>query len=67
MCSITDAQLDQAAELIERHVRDVLASGSLRYLGDACVHATEDILKLWNIGFISADPELSEPPRVTPN
>jgi hypothetical protein len=65
MCSITDVQLDAAAEVIERHVRDALATGAS--LRDATVYAAGEIQQLWGLGYLSEDPSLNEAPTINPN
>jgi hypothetical protein len=55
---ITDKQVDEAAEIIERSASEALFSGSS--LRDASVYAAHEVRQLWGIGFRSEDPSLSE-------
>jgi hypothetical protein len=45
---VTDTQLDEAAEVIERHIRDGLATGRLR---DSTVYAADAVRELWGLGY----------------
>lgn len=56
---ITDQQVDQAAEIIERRASKALFSGG--NLRDASVGAAMEVRQLWGLGFRSEDPSLSEP------
>lgn len=55
---ITDHQVDQAAQIIERRASEALFSGG--NLRDASVYAAMEVRQLWGLGFISEDPKLSE-------
>jgi hypothetical protein len=57
---VTDAEVDEAACLVEARVREVLTSSQLRYLQDAIVDAVCAVQRLWHLGFISEDPEVTE-------
>jgi hypothetical protein len=58
---VTAQQIELAAEIAERHVREALQTGD--DLGEATVHAVHVVPQAWRPGFISSeDPDLSEPP-----
>jgi hypothetical protein len=56
--TITDVQVDQAAEIIERYVRTALGCGD--DLSDATVYAADAVREAWRMGFVSEDSELNE-------
>jgi hypothetical protein len=59
---VTDHQVDEAAEIIERRASEALFSGA--NLRDASVGAAMEVRQLWGLGFRSEDPKLTEPAPV---
>ncbi len=50
---VTDEQVDEAAQVIERRMRKLAGEGPAifgRYLADECVFAACDIQQLWGLG-----------------